>query len=145
MAIKKDKNGDLQLPKLSTVRHATALQLFIDGKNYAQIARDVGYKDSSAAKKAVTAALEKGIDPDPGHQLKAMLGRLEIYAFKYHPDAKAGDIQALKVMLMIMDRQAKLLGLYADNKDKDDVKKNEIITAKQMDEIRRKVYGLTTS
>ena len=140
----KDKNGKIVLPSLPRLRQEAALQLFIEGKNYTQIAKEIGVRDGTVAKKAVTAALEKGIEPDPAHQLRAMLGRLELYAFKYHPDAKNGDIAALKAMLMIMDRQAKLLGLYVDGKDKDETKKAEPMTPEKMEEIRKMVYGLAS-
>lgn len=98
-------------------RDVLAVRLRSEGQSYHQIAEALGYANRSAAFKAVDRALQAIVEPDV-HKLREMeLARLDtmharLWATMLRPDDRP-VAETVLLLLQVMDRRAKLLGLYA--------------------------------
>jgi hypothetical protein len=98
-------------------REAAALDLRTRGATYDAIAREVGYTHASAARKAVMRALAE-VTREPAEELIALEQmRLDTLLAALWPTAtdtgNAKQARAVEMVLGIMERRAKLLGLDA--------------------------------
>lgn len=116
------KNGHKTSPETAEakMRAAKALELRMEGKTFATIAKEAGYNSPQAAHDAVKRALDATLR-EPADRLRALeLERLDVLWQIQYLNAQAGDVQAMGACMKIMERRAKLLGLDApvkvDNK-----------------------------
>lgn len=92
-----------------------ALELRKQGKTYAEIAKRLHYCDGSAAYKAVQRAMKEVLQ-EPVKELKELeLARLDQLQNALWPRASKGSGKAIEVLLKVMARRAKLMGLDQDN------------------------------
>ena len=95
------------------VRAAKALELRMEGKTFAEIAKEVPYNSPQAAHDAVKRALQ-AITREPAEELlKLDLERLDVMWGIHYLNAQAGDVHALAACMKIMERRARMLGLDA--------------------------------
>ena len=96
------------------VRRAEALEMFLAGKTYQQIADELDYADRSCSWRAVESALTEHAEHHKELAAKALpivLARLErIFAPQYQA-AGAGDTKAAALCLQMLDRYSKWHGL----------------------------------
>lgn len=94
-------------------RKAEALNYRSQGAKYADIAETMGISLSTAHRYVVEA-----LDDIPKEAredcLRLVLARLDEYLSAHHANAANGDPAATQMALQVLDRQAKLLGLYPD-------------------------------
>ena len=87
----------------------------LEGYSVRSICRQLGL-DEFEVQNAIMRAQDR-ISPNTREQLIDLdAARLDRYAVAIDPQAKAGDFEAIKVMLAIMERRAKLFGLDAPSK-----------------------------
>lgn len=103
-----------QQQQLSAVeRQRKALELRKQGKTYAVIAVELGYRNTSGAHTAVKSALHKTLS-EPAEELRLLEAeRLDMLLAAVWPSATNGEPKAVENALRIMERRAKLLGLDA--------------------------------
>ena len=90
-----------------------ALALRYGGATYDAIAQAVGYRSKQAAQQGVEAALKKTVQ-EPADQLRQLdLGRIDAMLLAIWAKARAGDYEAIDMVLKLLTRRAKLLGLDA--------------------------------
>lgn len=96
-------------------RRERAFSMRIAGKTYAEIAEALDYVDRGSAFRAVDAALSARMVPDDvaEHYRILQLERLERLIEAHYPAAMDGDVKRSELMLKIMERQSRLLGLDA--------------------------------
>lgn len=95
------------------VRAQKALELRIAGMTYAAIAESLDYADRSGPRKAVDGLLRK-VEHEGVSELRQMEGhRLDRLQRAVWVNAVGGNLDAIKTVLSIMDRRAKLFGLNA--------------------------------
>ncbi len=95
----------------SEANEVNALELRLTGETYRQIAVTLGYAGPAGAYKAVQAALKK-YGREMAEDVRALeLARLDELLGAQWPGAMDGDVQAGNLVLKIMDRRAKFLGL----------------------------------
>jgi hypothetical protein len=92
-------------------RRTKAVELAAKGKDYAEIAAELGYHDRSGAYKAVTAALraEQAEGVDLLRQLETM--RLDALQESVWDAATSGDARAVDQVVRIILARVRLLGL----------------------------------
>ncbi len=94
-------------------RAAQALELRTSGMTYAAIAAELKYSDESGPRKAVDRLLSR-VECEGAEELRQLEGqRLDAMQRAIWPQACSGDLDAIKTVLTIMARRAKLLGLDA--------------------------------
>jgi hypothetical protein len=94
-------------------RQARAVELALQGRSYDSIALEVGLANRGNAWRTVQKALNDRV-VDGVDQFRALeLDRLDRLHEAMWPRAMAGDLAAASVILRIMDKRARLLGLYA--------------------------------
>ena len=94
-------------------RQAKAVELRLAGYDYATIAKHCGYSDQTGAYQAVLAAL-RNTRKEPADELRQLeCDRLDKMLRGAWLTATKGDPQAIYACLAIMDRRAKLLGLWS--------------------------------
>ena len=87
----------------------------LEGYSVKQICRELGIAEQEV-NDAITRASDR-ISPKTRELLVQLdSARLDEYSITLHPRAKAGDIEAVRAMLAIMERRAKLFGLDAPTK-----------------------------
>jgi hypothetical protein len=91
-----------------------ALQLRRAGAGYEEIARQVGYRNSSGAYKAVRAALLKTLQEPSEDVRKLELERLDRLMLGIWPAAIGGNLEALDRVLKIMKHRAEITGLIVN-------------------------------
>jgi hypothetical protein len=83
------------------------------GYTFKRIAAELGYSGKQGAHDAVMRALDATLR-EPADELRWLdLKRLDLLWRGFYPRAIAGDHRATNACLQIMDRRARLLGLYA--------------------------------
>jgi hypothetical protein len=98
------------------LRHTEALKLRSAGATYREIAAALGYADGSAARKAVYSALDD-VRAEPAAEVRILeAARLDKMLQSRWDKALAGDNKAMEIVLSLMERRAKLLGLDAPAK-----------------------------
>lgn len=88
-----------------------ALELRKAGVSYSEIARQIGYANKGSAHHIVMDALREVIEAPAKETLAEELARLDGMLMAFYPKAKAGNDKAAAMVLRIMDRRAKYLGL----------------------------------
>ena len=90
-----------------------ALQLRYGGATYYAIAQALGYATAQGALLAVEAGLRRTVQ-EPADQLRQLdLGRIDAMLLAIWAKARAGDYEAIDMVLKLLTRRAKLLGLDA--------------------------------
>lgn len=90
-----------------------AVKLRRSGLPFREIAEQLGYADESGARKAVTRLLDR-TEAESVDELRALEGaRLDALQAAHWDAAVAGDTDAAKLVLGIVDRRCRLLGLNA--------------------------------
>ena len=84
------------------------------GATFEQIAMKLGYADHSGARQAFKRAMERMRDDALNAEMRELhRQRLEVALTAIWPDVVKGDLEAIKVMLKILERDAKLYGIDA--------------------------------
>ena len=84
------------------------------GATFEQIAMKLGYADPSGARQAFKRAMERMRDDAVNAEMRELhRQRLEVALTAIWPDVVKGDLEAIKVMLKILERDAKLYGIDA--------------------------------
>ena len=84
------------------------------GATFEQIAMKLGYADHSGARQAFKRAMERMRDDALNNEMRELhRQRLEVALTAIWPDVVKGDLEAIKVMLKILERDAKLYGIDA--------------------------------
>lgn len=119
MAFPNTDNGGNTVPSNSIaqpedrVRAQKALDLRLAGMTYAAIAESLDYADRSGPRKAVDGLL-KQVEHEGVAELRQVEGhRLDRLQRAVWINAVGGNLDAIKTVLSIMDRRAKLFGLNA--------------------------------
>ncbi len=95
------------------VRRGEALQLRLGGASFRQIADKLDFGGPSGAFKAVDQALKDYLQ-EPADQLRQLeLARLDAWTLSLAPACNAGDTDAIRTALRVMERRTKLTGLDA--------------------------------
>ena len=82
------------------------------GATFDQIAKRLDYADESGARAAFRRAMERMRDDALNNEMRELhRQRLEVALTAIWPDVVKGDLAAIKVMLSILERDAKLYGL----------------------------------
>lgn len=92
-------------------REARAVELLMAGRDYDQIAAELGYSSRSGAWRAVQRALRKHREEVAGEYLTLELDRLDVLQAALWDAAMNGDPKAVEGVLKIIDRRCELLGL----------------------------------
>ena len=84
------------------------------GATFDAIAKKLGYADESGARAAFKRAMERMRDDVLNNEMRELhRQRLETALMAIWPDVVKGDLEAIKVMLKILERDAKLYGIDA--------------------------------
>jgi hypothetical protein len=84
------------------------------GATFDAIAKKLGYADESGARLAFKRAMERMRDDALNAEMRELhRQRLEVALQAIWSDVTAGDLEAIKVMLKILERDAKLFGIDA--------------------------------
>ena len=84
------------------------------GATFDAIAKKLGYSDESGARAAFKRAMERMRDDALNAEMRELhRQRLEVALTAIWPDVVKGDLEAIKVMLKILERDAKLYGIDA--------------------------------
>jgi len=82
------------------------------GATFEQIAMKLGYADHSGARIAFKRAMERMRDDALNNEMRELhRQRLEVALAAIWPEVTKGDLEAIKVMLKILERDAKLYGV----------------------------------
>lgn len=93
-------------------RRRRAVELVLRGMTYQQVAHELGYANRGTVHRIVATALRER-EAESIDDLRVLeLDRLDALQSTYWFQATGGDIRAAMVVLKIMDRRARLLGLY---------------------------------
>lgn len=95
---------------------AAAVECRMEGKTFAVIAEELGYKSVQAAHDAVKRALAATLREPADAYRQLEMERLDAMWGVHYLNAQAGDVQALAGCLKVMERRAKLLGIDAPAK-----------------------------
>lgn len=88
-----------------------------DGLQYDDIAAQLGYASKAGAWKAVTTALKRR-EAEAVDELRQLEGmRLDALQAAVWPAAMAGDVQAVRAVVTISERRARLFGLDAPTRN----------------------------
>ena len=110
-------------------RQRRALELKIAGATYREIAAALGYRDGSAAYKAVQAGKRLGF-VEPAAELRQLESdRLDRLQRAVWTNAVKGDLPAVNAALKISDQRAKLLGLNAPQRTDVTIKLDDQLAA----------------
>ncbi len=94
-------------------REEKVLNLRKAGASFQAIAMQLGFKNSSGAHQAFVRAMKRSIIPHIDEIRDTELARLESLQLGLWSKAQSGDSRAAEVIIKIMERRAKLLGLDA--------------------------------
>ena len=97
----------------SRERQAQAVQLRKQGFSYEQIAASLGYGSKASAYKAVRTALDEVVRESAYDMVALETERLHFMLSRIWPEVEKGNLLAIDRALMILDREAKLYGLYS--------------------------------
>lgn len=104
-------------------RAIKALELRKEGKGFQEIAHILGYSSVSGAYDAVMGALHDTLQ-EPADAVRAMeLERIDAMLEAQWPAARGGHLRAQEMVLRLMERRAKYLGLDAPQQFEDVTKK----------------------
>ena len=97
---------------LASYRRTRALKLRAQGKDYAEIAKAVGYANKGTAHKVIAEALEARESQDIDFLRQVESDRLDAMHAALWPAAMTGDVEAIRAILRISDMRCRVLGLY---------------------------------
>lgn len=101
---------------LAIDKQRQALELRLAGVTLSEIARMLGYKSASGVVKALDSAILRTLQ-QPADNVRALeLTRLDRLVIALWPKALAGDSDAVRRVLDIMERRSKYLGLDANKR-----------------------------
>lgn len=102
-------------------KEVAAINLRRTGMTYMEIAHELGYSDHAGALRAVRRGLQRALQ-EPADDLRQIeAARLDRAQEKIWAKVEDGDPKAITVLLRIMERRAKLLGLDAPTVIQQDV------------------------
>ena len=119
-------------------RERRCLELRLAHHRWADIANAVGYASAGAAYNAYHRALKRTLQEPADDVREQERERLDRLATVHYQNALSGDIAATTIMLKIMDRRAKYLGLDAAIKTQ-----VEVTTYEGGSELDREIQRLT--
>lgn len=128
-------------------RDHRAFELRREGKNFDDIALELGFANKGSAYKAYARALARGrvADLSAADERELELARLDALQSAIWKDASRGDLTAVDKSLKIMARRHKLLGLdiaaHASGRSKQDANGDPsgvVVGRDRLDEIREK-------
>jgi hypothetical protein len=97
-------------------RQRRAIEMRLTGMGLQDIADQLGYSDASGAFRAIKRGMEKSVR-EPAEQLLTMeLMRLDDLLQAHFPLAKSGDTRSAELVLKVMERRSKYLGMDAPEK-----------------------------
>jgi hypothetical protein len=92
-------------------KEIAAINLRRTGMTYSEIAHELGYSDHAGALRAVRRGLQRALQ-EPADDLRQIeAARLDRAQEKIWAKVEEGDPKAITVLLRIMERRAKLMGL----------------------------------
>ena len=95
----------------SRLREIEAINLRRQGLTYGEIAERVGYSDHTGARLAVLRGMQRALQ-EPADELREIeANRLDALQSAYWRPALEGDAKAATILLKLMERRSKLLGL----------------------------------
>lgn len=111
-----DNRPELSKDRIS--RQESAVALRVAGANYSEIARTLGYRNATEARRGVEEALARSVGDEDREQMRFLEGRrIERILRSIFPRATNEDdpeqLAAARVALMLIDRHSKLYGLDA--------------------------------
>jgi len=92
-------------------RRARCVELALAGHSYAEIALQVGYQNRGTAWRAVQDSLNSRIAGAVEEYRELELARLDALQAAHWPQAVAGSVRSADLVLRVIDRRIKLLGL----------------------------------
>ena len=96
---------------LAKWRRARCVELALAGHSYDEIALEVGYQNRGTAWRAVQDSLNSRIAEAVDGVPRAELARLDALQAAHWPQAVAGSVRSADLVLRVIDRRMKLLGL----------------------------------
>lgn len=100
----------------ATDRQRRALELRVAGKSLPEIAKELGYKDHSGARAAISAGLKKTIQ-EPADELRQIeAARLDVAIDAIWEGVRMGNLRVIDTLLKLMQRRAALFGIDAPAK-----------------------------
>ena len=102
-----------QLNLIAREREERVLELRKAGASLREIAKDIGYANSSGAQAALDRALRRATAPNIELLRETEGERLDALQFGLWPKAMNGDSRAAEVIVKVMERRARLFGLDA--------------------------------
>ena len=96
---------------LAKWRRARCVELALAGHSFDEIALQVGYQNRGTAWRAVQDALNSRIAEAVTEYRELELARLDAIQAAHWPQAVAGSVRAADLVLRVIDRRVKLLGL----------------------------------
>lgn len=96
---------------LAKWRRARCVELALAGHSYDEIAMEVGYQNRGTAWRAVQDSLNSRISEAVTDYRELELARLDALQAAHWPQAVAGSVRSADLVLRVMDRRMKLLGL----------------------------------
>lgn len=104
--------GRRKTPSPETIaREADVLRLRLEGFTFDAIAKQVGLGSPSAAHDAYTRAMKRTLQPAADEIREAELARLDAIQTRMWERMEAGELKAAEIILKVLDRRAKYLGL----------------------------------
>ena len=101
---------------LAAWRKARAVELAVEGHTYDTIAREVGFANRGTAYRVVRKALDETKVDNVQQLRETEVARLDALQAAIWPAAMAGHLDAVQQVAAIIDKRAKLLGLYPAGK-----------------------------
>ncbi len=98
---------------VASERKARAVELAHQGRSYDQIAQEVGYTNRGTAWRTVQRALKERSVSAVDRYREEELARLDALQAASWPQAMQGSINAIRVVLKVMEQRARLLGLVS--------------------------------
>ena len=96
---------------LAKWRRARCVELALAGHSYDEIALEVGYQNRGTAWRAVQESLNSRIAEAVEEYRELELARLDALQAAHWPQAVAGSVRSADLVLRVIDRRIKLLGL----------------------------------
>lgn len=118
---------------LAKWRKARCVQLALAGHSYDEIALEVGFANRGTAWRVVQDALNSRITEAVTEYRELELARLDALQAAHWPQAVAGSVRSADLVLRIIDRRTKLLGLDQARTD-DDRPRYLVVSAPDDDE-----------
>ena len=94
-----------------TEREARAVQLALARRSYDDIAKELGFANRSGAWKSVHRALKREVVEGARDLRDVEMARLDALQAAYWSRAVDGDVKAATIVLRVIERRSRLLGL----------------------------------